>query len=187
MYSMEIMKTDTINNVNFNAKYIDKAIIRKRTGFFYRPYKASIVALDRFDSADKKAIETIASDWGNRTVIRTILLDPIPKNEHIIAITTQNKKTCENIDPKSILALAQYNEQGRKKIILSRFQVNPVTKYASELKREYKRVGETLLEKIKQIKYKRKLKLESTVEGVPFYEKYGFKHERDSYYSMYCD
>ncbi len=177
---MKISKTD---NNNFKAKYISTAKINKLSGIIYKPINVPVVYFDRKNSNDIQTITKLIDLWKDNTYIKH-LLDNCAPYEKIIGITLQ-KSDFEKIAPSSILGVLQYyNEKSDDFIGISRFQVRQDAKYNNGKPRKYAHVGKKLIKALMPFTEGKDLSLFAAIGAVKFYEKLGFKHDEENYFTM---
>ena len=173
------MITNNINNINFKAKYIDTAIIKKRNMFVYKPISVNIVEFDRNNSTDIMACRKVISDFGN------MMKSDHPEGVRFWGLTTQ-KDNFDKIDPNSFLGIMKFFNIGYDEMIISTLQTKPETQYSHfGTNREFKGVGKALIEKIKSMKGDKTIRLVPLLNVIPFYEKLGFLHENNDVNSIW--
>lgn len=149
----------TNSNINFNAQYIDKVNVKKRSFLRYKPCEVSLVEFDRKNEDDAKALHKIVDECGTHAPIYTLFWTHGASNEHIVGITTQNDNF-EKPDPEKILGVMQYYNFIECDYI-DKLQVRP--KYQNntifKLNKNYKNIGKTFIEKLREMNGNKRLEL----------------------------
>ena len=169
----------TASNINFNAQYLDKVNVKKKSFLRYKPYEVSLVEFDRKNEDDAKALHKIVDECGSRAPIFTLFWTHGASNEHIVGLTTQ-KNNFEKPDSDKILGVMHYYNFIECDYI-DKLQVKP--KYQNnksfKLNKNYKNIGKAFIEKLREINGNKRLELTSLPNAIPFYEKLGFQHKSE--------
>lgn len=182
-----------MTQINFTARYIRPANIKKLDGNSYKPHTASLVEME---DADRPALEFIEDCW------RTPITKQIRRESrrigaeglHIYAVTSQADKF-EKLNPDNVLGMMLFQEgkslRPYNKIEL--LQVSPTEmspNYGSTINKkwkkfistvfrfrdpEYKHIGKSLLDSVKAMHSDKPIRVFALQEAISFYEHNGFK------------
>lgn len=171
-------------NINFTANFItNKRILKRNENGMYAPYNISVVELDKNNEKDKEALHDTVVDWyyDNARYIFDIYHEadkdydyPNVNQEHFYAITKQTSNF-DDLEYKEILGLMLFSETKLKEDEINFLQVKPTTNKHQSYIQEYKNVGKTLIEFLKETKNKKTIMVNSVPEMVDFYKKQNFK------------
>lgn len=178
------MNINSINNLNFGAKYIQDAQVKK-----YNPNKntydslnVSFVEMDPDNIEDLFAINDTVRYWYNEKYASNIAYSLyllrdycLPRDSYkVYALTTQKDKL-DLLNVEEILALGEVVEKTPKKTLeLNYLQVDPKLVYSST-QRDYKDVGTAFLNVLKNLDKVKSIVLTSACSAVGFYKKNDFK------------
>lgn len=138
-------------NINFGARHVMDMNVGKLNGDKYVQKDVAFVELDPTDKKDRNALKKIAHDWGYYCFAEDIYnevnlcLKDNPEKGQVFALTTQ-ARNFENLDPDSVLGLAEINTKDKKKlhtVYIERLQTNPEYLDAYE-KPQYRGIGTSI-------------------------------------------
>lgn len=178
------MNINTISNLNFGAKYVKEAQVKK-----YNPIKnsydslnVSFVEMEPDNIEDYFAINDIVRYWYDEKYASNIAYslsllrnNCLPRDSYkIYALTTQKDKF-DLLNIEEILALGEVFEKTPKKTLeLNYLQVDPKLVYSYK-QRDYKDVGTAFLNVLKSFDKVKSIVLTSACSAAVFYKKNGFK------------
>ena len=177
---MIIMKISPTTNLNFKAKFISTAQIKKfdKEAKQFLPHRISFVELEPENSVDVAAVDDIFNSWGKvdmlskiKTSFETMHFYPEElSNSKFYGVTVQASDFNE-FNSESIMGIAEISPMPHKEIYLDFLQVKPDLK-ADVLERQYKNIGTAILNSLKEIFDT--IRLYSLKNSVEFYEINGF-------------
>ena len=138
-------------NINFGAQHIMDMNVGKLNGDKYVQKDVAFVELDPTDKNDRNTLQKIANNWGSYCFAEDIYnevklyLKDNPDKGQVFALTTQ-ARNFENLDPDSVLGLAEINTEDKRKyhnVYLERLQTNPEYLDAYE-KPQYRGIGTSI-------------------------------------------
>ncbi len=177
------MRIDTPQKTNFRARFIRNVQIEKINpkSKTYQPQKVAFLEYEPKNEKDLSTIFSAVKTWKNKLYAGRIAENAAlinqghlsGKKNHIYILSKQNGNF-ENLNENDVLGLAHMvNDDGPFTPELRFFEVKPDFKYGSK-SREYKHIGEGIIESLKQI-YNDSIRLISSYSAANFYEKQGFE------------
>ena len=177
-----------MNNISFTANLIKRTQIRKSENFSdYHPENVSIVELDKNDEKDIKALYDTSVLWNFQgakysseifhEAVKGYEYDDVD-HEHYLALTTQSKEF-DNLCPDHILGLMLFSQTNNRDDEINWLQVRPNTNSKQAWKREYKKVGEALINLIKDANHGKPVHVQADTDAIGFYKAMGFKNRED--------
>ena len=174
--------------INFTANLIRQTNIPKlNEEGKYRPAKVSVVELDKNDNNDINALYQTYTDWKwqgakyskeiYEEAVKGYEYDQVLK-EHYFAVTEQ-KDDFEKLDSSKILGLMMYSETFEDADEIDWLQVRPNTNSIDSWNREYKKVGKTLIDTIKNSIKDRTVHVTSARNAIGFYKEQGFANRKE--------
>ncbi len=163
--------------INFKANLITKPTIIKKGRLCqkYKPIEVSFVRLDTQSIRDINLLKKLKKMWP-LTFVSNICKDvSLYSNLFTVYALTTQQDNFEKLSPNKILGLAEItNEQNE--ISLEYLQTHPKYEYDENVKeRKFKKIGNTMLDCIKNLEHVKKIYTNSLFSIIPFYEKNGFK------------
>ena len=186
-----------MNTINFTANLIKHTQIPKRfVDDEYYPSTVSIVELDKNNDTDVEALKQTSYLWNDQQAkyssniyheaVKGYDYDNI-EAEHFLALTEQTG-SYERLNPNCILGLMLFSQTYDDEDEITWLQVRPNTYSKQTWKREYKEVGKSLIDLLKETKLKKPIHVQSSNEAVEFYKKQGFTtREDDGGTSLYLE
>ena len=175
------------NNIAFKAKYVNSSQILKfnKEAGEYVKRNAMILEFDPNNKKDLDALVKVAEKWGGAkfgddiayTANNLYFNKSNPSKERIFMLTTQNTNY-NTPDVKQILGIAQTSCDDGYSICVDYLQTKPnlINRSSKNGKnKEYKHVGEGLLNSIKKTFSQKPIYLYPLPDVTAFYERNGFK------------
>lgn len=171
--------------INFTANFLKTVKIPKRTtdGTFSNA-KVSLVELDKNDKVDKNSLLKVSKLWNEKEfnyapeiyydAAKSFEYENVVK-EHYYAVTTQSENF-EKLEPEKILGLNVFSETTKPENEINWLQTNPAHKYGSIEQREYKGIGKTIVEYIKEHHRDKNIAVFAAEDAINFYKNLGFKN-----------
>lgn len=184
------MKTDKIS---FGAKFINPINVGKLDGKAYNQIDVSFVELNPFNSDDVSALRQIAKYWENdkfamniKETAEMIFKDKSADGIKIYTLTSQGD-SFEKLNPDKILGVIEIEDAAPFHIHINRFQTKP--EYIYGYKPEYKGVGTSILNSLKEMCNKISAISEDDKSTRSFYERNGFYEtsKGSNFYTWYKD
>lgn len=182
-----------MDNIHFGANFIGRVPVKKKNlrGKF-ETQKVSLVLIDTLNKNDILALKHTGETWKDfATPIYEDAKMFYKNNErsnvhHILALTEQTDNF-EKLQPEKILAESSVSAfPFSKSINIDDFQVHPKHNYFAQ-DRQFKKVGEALLNAIKRIFDGKEIILHAVPKSIDFYTKNEFRPiARDSHNMHYC-
>ncbi|MBQ6515731.1 hypothetical protein IJI31_00970 [bacterium] len=181
------MKINSVNNLNFNAKFIDKATILKQDkSKEYKPCDANFVEFDLHDRKDMAKISEICSMdefdvMGFDLIMDATYIDCFDKvkynNKRCFALTQENENNFENIDKNKVLGICTVyeNKSEDKPNCIAYFMTNYDYRSKYSKGEPYTQVGTGLANALKNYFPNKPFVCYSVPESVNFWRKQGFK------------
>ena len=177
-----------MSNISFTANLIKRTQVQKSENYRdYYPSDVSIVELDKDDEEDVKSLYQTAVLWNYQgakyasdifhEAIKGYEYDDVDR-EHYFALTTQTKDF-ENLCPDKVLGLMLFSQTNNAEDEINWFQVRPNTNTKQTWKREYKKIGEAMVNLLKGIYFEKPIHVQSVPESVGFYKKMEFQNRDD--------
>lgn len=174
-----------MQEISFNGRYIKPITIQKlaQNGEFV-PHNVSLVQFDSTNKADVDAIQQTFEAWKIFEncfveIIRDIAnwlhtSQKIQKTRKIFFLTNQ-KSGFEKLNPNDILGeFMTFKPKRSNKVEIEIVQANPFHNYEAGEFRQYSKIGQGMIDEIKELYAGKILKLHSDKDATGFYEKQGF-------------
>ncbi|MCR5266050.1 MAG: hypothetical protein K6E29_05590 [Cyanobacteria bacterium RUI128] len=173
-----------MNTINFTANFVKRApVLKKDDKGGYSPARVNIVELDKDDANDIESLYATSIEWNEQgaryasdvfhEAVKGYEYDDIEK-EHYYAVTEQTKDF-HKLDPKKILGLMLFSESRFNENEINWFQVRPDTNIVNSHDREYKHVGKSLIDLLKERYWDKPIYVKSSQAAVDFYASQGFQ------------
>lgn len=186
-----------MNPISFKASFVAPANISKKSApETYYNKKVSIVELDKNDANDLLALSETTRLWtreGARyaseifhEAVKDREYDDVVK-EHYFALTEQNKNI-DKLEPNKILGLMLFSESRFNENEINWFQVRPNSNFVNSHDREYKYVGKSMINMLKNKFPEKTIYVKSSEPAVGFYKAHGFQsHTMEPTSCLYLD
>ena len=180
-------------NVSFKASLVNYSTIIKRDPISKKEenYISSFVELDPNDNADNQALRTVAYTWERGASLANDVYDNFTADRlrfraffetglknikfRYFALLSQNQSPNRDLDSDSILGVASFIEEADSTYTLQQIQTHPKHIHGS-VDREYRHIGEAMMESILNLIQKKEMKLFPIDDGArAFYKKFNFK------------
>lgn len=181
-----------MNNITFQANFIKAVNIQKRDDKDnYHPYRVSIVEIDKYNSKDMNALNSVSSSWGRNNYVSDIYyelesscLSNLDANRtHVFAITSQ-REDFENLRADDVMCVSEFVEN-KEMNELQYIEVNPEHGYANFYS-EFKYIGSAMLQFLTERFPQKYIKVFSSKNAEPFYKKNNYSpmpnSKEDRYY-----
>lgn len=170
-----------MNNINFTGNYITSLNVLKKNKYNeFVPHKVSLVEIDALNEKDIFALKEIERDWDEPyTEIISDDAQMIFKNTeknlfHRFFVLTNQKDNFNNLLSDEVLAATEISSfPAAKNVNIDVLQVDPDNNYYS-CYRNYKKIGSTFLDGIKNIFKGKEITVQSAPSALPFYLKNKF-------------
>lgn len=178
------MKINSQNSIDFRAKFLCNTEIKKfnhKTNV-YSPLKVSFLEYEPDNLKDLITITETATSWKKQQYAKKIALNAklisvgfLSNLKNHIYILTKQKESFDKLNSQDILGLAHMlNEENPIPDELVLFEVKPDFRYEKNKKKEYKNIGKSIIDLLKNI-YCNSIKVFSSYTAANFYEKQGFE------------
>lgn len=186
-----------MNRINFTANLVKQTQVQETAdNNNYIPSDVSIVELDKHDERDIKSLYKTIILWKDQNAkysseiyheaVKGYEYDDT-EQEHYFALTSQ-KNDFNNLDPERILGLMLFSQTNRTEDEINWLQVRPNTSHKQTWKRQYKGIGEGLINLLKGTWLNKPIHVQADVNAVEFYKKMGFTNrENDGRCSLYLE
>ena len=177
-----------MDNIHFGANFIGRVSVKKKNimGRF-KTEKVSLLCIDTLNKDDIQALKHTRETWKDLTIHIYEDANMFYQNKerskfhHIFALSEQNDNF-EKLQPEKILAESAISAYPTSKSIsIDYFQVHPKHNYFAK-DRQFKKVGEAMLNAIKKIFEDREILLHAVPKSTDFYAKNDF---HPVYYDSY--
>jgi len=181
------MKINSVNNLNFNAKFIDKvSVLKQNENNEFKPCDANFVEFDLYDRKDMAKISEICSSdefdsFGCDLIWDVAFLDCFDKanynKKRCFALTQGTETNFENIDKDKVLGICTVyeNKSKDKPNCISYFMTSNAYRGKYTRGKEYSRVGTGLANALKSHYPEKSFTCYSVPESVNFWRKQDFK------------
>lgn len=182
------MKINSVNNLNFNAKFIDKATILKQDkNKEYKPCDANFVEFDLKNKKDIEKVSEICSMEEFDVLGYDIIMDiDLPESfdkvnysrKRCFALTQENENNFENIDKNKVLGICTVyeNKSEDKPDCIAYFMTNYDYRSKYSKGKPYTNVGTGMVNALKKSFPDKPYICYSLPESVNFWRKQNFKN-----------
>lgn len=173
-----------MNTINFTANFVKRApVLKKDDKGDYSPAKVTIVELDIEDENDILALYKTSVEWNElgalyasevfHEAVKGYEYGDIEK-EHYFAVTEQTKDF-HKLDSDKILGLMLFSESRYNEDEINWLQIKPNTNSVNSHNREYKHIGKSLVDLLKERYWHKSIYVKSSSAAVDFYTSQGFQ------------
>jgi len=168
--------------ISFQARYILPAVVMRQESNGYKNTKVSFVELDAKNYSDLKSVKQLEYFWSKNSQYIFDICDTFADLIHgalnndiikIFALTAQ-KSDFDKLDSNKILGLVEFEKVNDKVNHINYIQTGKNFSYYTDMP-EYKYVGSTLLDKLKE-RYPQQDILLLSAKANDFYKKNGFEN-----------
>lgn len=174
-----------MQQVSFSGTYIKPIMVKKlATDGKFVEHEISLVQFDATNKADVEAIQQTFEEWNifdNRfiEIIRNVAnwlhISKTPQKERKISFLTNQQYGFEKLNPSEILGeFMVWKPKNSNKVEVEVLQANPFHNYDAGEYRQYTKIGQSMLDEIKEQYASKILQLHSDKSATGFYEKNGF-------------
>lgn len=182
------MKINFVNNLNFNAKFIDKvSVLKQGKNQEYKPCDANFVEFDLKNRKDMRKISEICSTdefdaLGYDIIMDVALLDSFDKvtysKKRCFALTQENENNFKNIDKNKVLGICTVyeNKSEDQPDCIAYFMTNSNYRSKYTKGKPYTNVGTGLVNALKTNFPNKPFICYSVPDSVNFWRKQDFKN-----------
>lgn len=174
-----------MQQVSFSGTYIKPIKIKKiTTNGEFVPHEVSLVQFDAANKADIEAIQRTFEEWSIFDNCFVELIRDIanwlhglakPQKDRKIFFLTNQQYGFEKLNPSEILGeFMVWKPRRSNKVEVEVLQANPFHNYDAGEYRQYTKIGQSMLDEIKEQYAGKILQLRSDKYATGFYEKNGF-------------